>query len=158
VDCQGDAGFQAGRIDSPVDGSLSVELADGTDGASSQIAEQGSVVEKEEAQTFWDCENPLMVADRQKQLVNNPLGPKGGSLGLARGAKTSGFAGKTDEQLSATVSTPKPREAQFRHAAVQEGQQGFLDLRAPETMGSGEAVVVDLLELLEVIFDKPVER
>jgi len=158
VDRQSDAGFQVLGMDSLIDGPVAVEPADRLDGAASHISEQGAVVEEVEAQPFWHRKDPLVVTDRQEQLVNDPLGPEGGSLGLARGAKTSGFAGKTDEQLPAALRTPKPRKAQCRHTAVQKGQQGLLDLRTPETMGSGEAVIVDLLELLEVVFDKPVER
>ena len=48
-------------------------------------------------------------------------------------------------------------EAALGQAAVKEGEERPFDLRAPEAESGGEAVVIDLLEGLEVLLGKAVE-
>ena len=50
------------------------------------------------------------------------------------------------------------RKSVAQVAAIQESIDDLADNRPPEAMFSGEAIVVQTLELIEVVFDQSVKR
>ena len=129
-----------------------IEVAHGGPGAAGEIAEQAAVVQEEDPQPLGDREDPLQVTDRQEHLLGEPLGPQHGALGVARGAKPTHLAREGEQELVPAQGATHPGEAGgLGEAAVEETEQGPLDLAAPESVAGGEAIVVHALEGLEVL-------
>ena len=107
-----------------------------------------------------DGKHHLTMGDIGQNFSGQPVSESGHSFGMARGAKVSTMARKRQDHLMAAlrVFTADAGESMAQVAAVKESIGHFTEDRSPEAVALGKAIVIHPLELIEVVFDQPIQR
>jgi len=133
------------------------ELACGGIGDLGELAVECAVEEKVFAEHLRDRKNHLQVRDVGQDFGDHALGPCNGASLPATRTEPPCLSGKRQEFLVPTVGATHPEKPEVKIATTEKRLEELPDARVERSVGRKETLVVDLQELLKMIFDDLLE-
>lgn len=137
--------FEGGGAHEPLEGIV---------GATGELTEKLTMVEKVDSEHLWDRKNPHGVRHVFEHFVVKESGKCRGSLGVTRRTEVPLTTREHKQPLGTTLVTSKPSETTFRRRTVEVTSDDGVGETSPSAVGVLESVLPERLDVLVVGLDQ----